>query len=87
MSALTQALLEELSAADLITLAQRIAPYLAAADDDTWMDAKKAAAYLGLSVKALHHRTGARSIPRHQDGPNCKLSFCRSELDAWRRGE
>jgi hypothetical protein len=51
---------------------------------DDWLDARRAAAYVGLSRNALHKHTAARAIPFHQDGPACKLWFRRDELDAWR---
>jgi hypothetical protein len=52
-----------------------------------WLNAKQAAAYVGLTVPALHKHTAARTIPFEQDGPGCKLWFKSSELDAWRRGK
>ena len=48
------------------------------------MDAKAAAAYLSVTVAALHKLSAARQIPFHQEAPACKLWFKRSELDAWR---
>jgi hypothetical protein len=51
---------------------------------DKWLDARRAAAYVGLSLNALHKLTAARDIPFHQDGPGCKLWFRRPELDEWR---
>jgi hypothetical protein len=54
-------------------------------DDDRWMDSQQAAAYLGLSLNALHKRTAARAIPFGQDSPGAKCWFLRSELDRWRR--
>jgi hypothetical protein len=51
------------------------------------MDSKAAAAYLGISIHALHKLTAAREIPFEQDGPGCKCWFRRSQLDRWRRGE
>ncbi len=53
-------------------------------DDDGWLNAREASAYLGVSVDALHKRTAARTIPFSQGGPGCKLFFRRSELDRWR---
>ena len=49
-----------------------------------WLNARGAAAHMGLSVNALHKLTAARLIPFHQDAPNCKLWFRREELDSWR---
>ena len=55
-------------------------------DSDAWMPARDAAAYIGVTLDALHKLTAARAIPFEQDGPRCKLWFQRSELDRWRRG-
>jgi hypothetical protein len=90
MSALAHALLAELDEVTLDALADRLAPRLASRlasppAPDGWMDAKGAAAYLSISLHALHKLTAARSIPFEQDAPGCKLWFKRSELDAWRR--
>ena len=70
--------------ADLLApkLEQRLKP--AATAHDGWLDTKRAAAYLGLSVNALHKLTAARLIPFEQEGPGCKCWFKPSELDAWR---
>jgi hypothetical protein len=93
MSTLAAALLAELDDAALDALAGLLAPRLAdrlgarAADQDEWLDAKRAAAYLGITTNALHKLTAARSVPFEQVGPGCKLWLKRSELDAWRRGE
>lgn len=71
-------------------LADRLAPKLAARLaareplPDEWLPSNKAAAYLGVSVNALHKLTAARAIPFEQDGPGCKMWFKRSELDEWR---
>ena len=69
-------------------VAERLAPYLAPTPaDESWMSTSEAAKYLGLSTHALHRLTAAGRVPKHQDGPNCRCWFLRSELDAWRRGE
>ena len=90
VSPLAQALLAELTQDDLAELAERLRPFLVAAApvDDGWLDTKQAAVYLGLSVKALHHRTADGSIPCHRDSDakGAKAWFLRSELDQWRRG-
>jgi hypothetical protein len=52
--------------------------------EDGWLDAKRAADYVGLSVDALQKLTADRAIPFEQEGPGCKLFFKRSELDSWR---
>jgi hypothetical protein len=51
---------------------------------DGWLDAKRAADYLGLSIHALHKLTAERAVPFEQEGQGCKLWFRRAELDAWR---
>ncbi len=52
---------------------------------DDWMDARAAAAYLGLHRDTLRKLAAERAVPVHQDGPGCKLYFRRDELDNWRR--
>ena len=88
MSALARALLDELDDEALDALADRLAHRLrpAAPAPDGWLDAKRAAAFLGITANALHKLTAARVIPFEQEGPGCKLWFRRSELDGWRRG-
>jgi hypothetical protein len=90
VSALSDALLADLGADDLRALAERLVPHLrdllgVQPEPDRWLNAKEAAAHLGLSsVHAIHRLTSARQIPFHQDGPGCRCWFLRSELDAWR---
>ena len=88
---LAAALVAELDDAALDALAEKLAPRLLgrlapSAGPDGWLDAKSAAAYLSISVHALHKLTAARVVPFEQEGPGCKLWFKPSELDAWRRG-
>jgi excisionase family DNA binding protein len=54
-------------------------------DADDWMDARAAAAYLGIHRDTLRKLAAERAVPVHQDGPGCKLYFRRDELDHWRR--
>jgi hypothetical protein len=70
--------------ADLLApkLKLRLKPPAAASDG--WLDAKRAAAYVGLSVNALRKLTAERAIPFEQEVPGCKSWFKRSSLDAWR---
>jgi len=69
-------------------IAQRVVEMLRDRERDTrdehWLDSRRAARYLGLSLASLHRLTAARRIPFHQDGPNCRCWFKRDELDAWR---
>jgi excisionase family DNA binding protein len=51
-----------------------------------WMTSREAAAYLGLTLPALHRLTAARALPFEQDAPGGKCWFQRADLDAWRRG-
>ena len=89
---LATALLASFDDAALERLAERLAPKLEQllsperARGDGWLDAKGAAAYLGITTNALHKLTAARTIPFEQEGPGCKCWFKRSELDAWREG-
>jgi excisionase family DNA binding protein len=48
------------------------------------MDARGAAAYLGMHRDTVRKLAAQRAIPAHQDGPRCKLYFRRGELDDWR---
>jgi len=67
-------------------LAQRLGPRFADPQAaDRWLNSAEAAAYLGLSVTALHKLTSARAVPFSQDCPGGKCWFQRSALDAWRR--
>jgi excisionase family DNA binding protein len=50
-----------------------------------WLDARGAAAYLGIHRDTLRKLAAQRAVPTHQDGPRCKLYFRRDELDEWRR--
>jgi len=52
---------------------------------DDWMDAREAAAHLGIHRDTVRKLAAQRAIPVHQDGPGCKLYFRRDELDDWRR--
>lgn len=93
-SSLAAALLADLDDQALDELAERLAPRLAgrlvtraaAAGGDNWLDAKGAAAYLGVTVNALHKLTAARALPFEQAGPGCRCWFRRADLDAWRQG-
>jgi hypothetical protein len=92
-SELGLALVEALDDSALERLAERLEPVLAARaeraepaepNSDRWLDARQAAAHLGLSVTALHKLTAARLIPFEQECAGCRLWFRRSELDRWR---
>ena len=48
------------------------------------MTTKEAAAYLGLTVAALHRLTAERRIPFSQSRPNARCFFKKSALDDWR---
>lgn len=92
MSDLAAALLDELDDDALDRLAERLAPRLAdrltpadaGAGADRWLDARAAAAYLGVSIHALHRLSAERRIPASQDRPGARLYFRRGELDRWR---
>jgi len=83
------ALLATLDGSALDALADLLSERLArepvvVATRDEWLDAKRAAVHLGLSLNALHKLTASRLIPFEQDGPACKLWFRREDLNAWR---
>ncbi len=95
-SQLLKAVIADLQAADpsdRAQLAELLAPHLELGsmaptqESPRWLNSEEAAAYLGLSVNALHKLTGPRAIPFEQDVPGGKLWFKTTELDAWRRGE
>jgi excisionase family DNA binding protein len=70
-------------------LAERLGPYLRSVPPpppDEWLDATRAAEYLGVPRSTLHKLTAEGAIPFAQDGPGCKLYFKPSALDAWREG-
>ncbi len=67
-------------------LAAVLGPHLQQQPAVGWMDSRKAADYLGLTVAALHRYTAARTIPFSQDTSGGKCWFNRAELDDWRRG-
>jgi excisionase family DNA binding protein len=80
----------ELSDDALDDLADRLADRIVArlpcpdAGDAGWLTTRQAAAYLGMSVHALHKLTAAREIPFSQDGPGARCYFRRGDLDEWR---
>jgi len=49
-----------------------------------WMDARDAAAYLGVHRDTVRKLAAERAIPVHQDRPGSRLYFRRAELDEWR---
>jgi len=86
--ALVRALVDALDDDALEALAERLAPRIASRlPANGWLDAKAAAAYLGVSVHALHRLSAERRIPCSQDRPGGRLYFQRSELDRWRAGK
>lgn len=62
----------------------QLAPALRECSPDQWLDAKRAAEYLSISVNALHKLTATDDIPYSQDVAGGKLFSLRSQLDAWR---
>lgn len=88
--ALAVALLEALDDDALDRLAERLAPRLAdrltrdGREPDRWLDAREAAAYVGISRHALHRLSAERRIPCSQERPGARLYFKRSALDQWR---
>jgi hypothetical protein len=85
MTALAAALLAELDDETLDTLAERLAPRLAARtipSDDGWLrGADKIAGYIDAPRSRVYALTSAKRIPCHRDGSN--LIARKSELDAW----
>jgi excisionase family DNA binding protein len=87
VSALTEALLADLTDDQLADLARRLRPFLSAPaeGEDGWLNTKQAADYLGVSVHGLHRLTAQCAVPFHQSTPGARCWFRRSELDDWRR--
>jgi len=53
---------------------------------DGWpahMNAATASRYLDLSKAALYKLVQQHRIPHSSEGPGCRLSFARRDLDAW----
>jgi excisionase family DNA binding protein len=91
MSDLATALIAALDDQALDQLAELLEPRLRELDTEgageVWMTTPEAAAYLKLSVDALHRLTAPTNdsgIPFHRDTPGGKCYFNRLELDAWR---
>jgi excisionase family DNA binding protein len=85
---LDQALIDQILGrlADLVV--DRLMERTAANSSDLageWLDPRGAAAYLGIHRDTLRKLAAQRAIPAYQDGPRCKLCFCRDELDDWGR--
>jgi len=91
LSSSLTALLDALDDDALDALAERLAPHLAerlaagARRPDGWLDARGAAAYLGISRHALHRLSAERRLPCSQQRPGGRLYFRRDDLDRWRR--
>ena len=88
MTQLGRALLESLGPEDLDVLAEALVPRLVprlAEPSDEWLDSKRAATYLGLTLDSLHKLIHDRAIPFYQERPAAKCWFRRSELDTWRK--
>jgi excisionase family DNA binding protein len=47
-----------------------------------WMDAFKAADYLGVSVERVRKLKDRGAIPAYQEAPRCRVLFRRRDLDA-----
>jgi excisionase family DNA binding protein len=85
-SSVLDAVIDQLAARVVERLAEVIerSPGGAPNDQHEWFDSRHAAEYLGIHRDTLRKLAAERAIPSEQDGPNCKLYFRRSDLDAWR---
>lgn len=86
MSAVTAALIAELSDAELRDLAERLRPYLephAPAEDGWLRGADQIAAHIGAPRSRVYALVSARRIPVERDGS--ALIARKSELDTWLR--
>ncbi len=84
-SSLLDALLDQIADRVAARLAVCVDQQGSDSADDEWFDSRHAAEYLGVHRDTLRRLAAERAIPTEQDGPNCKLYFRRSDLDAWRR--
>jgi excisionase family DNA binding protein len=50
-----------------------------------YMGVERAAAYLDMTPEALRKLVQRRKIPFSQEGPGCRLSFARADLDEYAR--
>jgi excisionase family DNA binding protein len=82
---LLDALLDQIADRVAARLAGSVPQHSSDPQDDEWLDSRHAADYLGMHRDTLRRLAAERTIPSEQDGPNCKLYFRRSALDAWRR--
>ena len=78
------AIVVQLADDQLAALAEKVAALIAARTPPEWMSADRAAAYLGVTRKAVYHYMERSGLPYHQDDHGGKLWFKRSELDGWR---
>jgi excisionase family DNA binding protein len=81
---LAQALIAELSDADLRDLARLLAPYLPAtapADPTTWLNTDQAADYLSCPRSRIHDLVQLHKLSPRRDGR--RLVFKRADLDAY----
>jgi excisionase family DNA binding protein len=88
VSALAAALLSELDDAALATLADRLAPIVAArigndSEQGPWLGVEDAASHLHCPRSRIYALVHARRIPFHKDGS--RLLFRPEELDEWVR--
>jgi len=86
VSELGRALIEQFDRDDLELLEGRLRALSADDADGGWLDTKKAAAYAGCTVPALHHAKANGDVEYEQPGgPGGKVWFQRSALDRWRQ--
>lgn len=78
------AALDDQALAELARRLVRFLPAPAEPDAGGWLDARAAAAHLGLPVAQLHRLTGERALPFSQERPGAKCYFRRADLDAYR---
>lgn len=51
---------------------------------DPWMTLQQAATYTGFSSRSIQHAVKKEGLPGYRPfGPNGRLRFRRSEVDAW----
>jgi excisionase family DNA binding protein len=68
-----------------LAVARRVFELMPDPADDPWINAREAAAHLGIHYSTVKQRAAAGELPAYQDAPNGPLWFKRSELDDHRR--
>jgi hypothetical protein len=77
-------ILAQLDSDDLAVLAAALAPHLPTGSPDGWLDSKRAADYLGVTVPALDKLCASGAVEFTQHSDHGKRWFHRRDLDRYR---